>query len=455
MLKKTLKVIGLSLGFLLLIFIIANAKDDVLRPEVKEALNWQVPADAFDKENGYVLLHGMYAPIGQDPYLAGKAILEAEIARYQEFQKTHIEPTIIEREGNNPFPKWSDKQCKFTETQNCVDFYLTQSATNVESIFETAKAQAERFNALKTSKKFVEVNSPIITSLLPSYEAITQLTETERVLALQEISSGKLDVGLNRLAENNRFSRRLLSNSGTLVTHMIAVGTIQKDTRMMSEILVKYPEIAKYNDQIQSIARPISSSEYSLTKAFKSERLMQVSIVDTISNAYELEKFSIATIFSRSIMSAQWLPNSTKNLFYDWGNGRIELAETDAHKLNQKTEEITRKQTELLGVGYDFLYLRNPIGKILVSVADPSYINYIERHHDLDGYLTLVRMQHKLIADKLSKDQVVQILPKYPNPYTLEPMRLDTQNGFIIFEGRQPSNSNFKKSSSYQIALPK
>lgn len=453
-LVKVIKVIGLLAGALLLVFIVANLKDDELRPEVKEALNWQVPVDAFDKENGYVLLHGMFAPIGQDPYLAGKAIIENNIARYQELKRANVELAFVEHQVSNPFLQWSDKQCIYVDTQNCIDFYLKENSNNLNALIEASKPQAARFNALKASKKFIEVNTPMITNLLPPYEPIAQITETERVFALQEISLGKLEAGVNRLVESNQFSRRSLANSGTLITHMIAIAMIQKDTRLMSELLTKYPEITRYKNQIQSILNPISSTEYSLKRAFDSERQLQISIVDTISYAMSQEKFSIETVLSRTLMSAQWLPNSTQNLFYDWASMRTELVAVDANKLKQKVEEIALKKTRLLGLGHEYFYIRNPVGKILVSVGEPAYINYIEHHHDLDGYLTLVRLQHKLIADKVNKDQVAQTLPNFPNPYSLEPMRVDTQNGLIIFEGRQPSNSNFNKSSSYQIPMP-
>jgi hypothetical protein len=163
-----------------LVFIAANLIDDDLRPEVKEALNWQVPADAFDKENGYVLLHGMYALIGQDPYLTGKAILEAEIARYKEFQKTHVEPTsFLDRNDKNPYASWNKDQCSNLETKDTVDFYLKKDAASTKILAASLQPLTERFNAMKNSKKFVEVHSPLITFGCPTIPRLHRLSNSK------------------------------------------------------------------------------------------------------------------------------------------------------------------------------------------------------------------------------------------------------------------------------------
>jgi hypothetical protein len=441
---------------LLLVFIAANLFDDELRPEVKEALNWQVPVDAFDKENGYVLLHGMYAPIGQDPYLAGKTILEAEIARYQEFQKTHVEPTtFLDRNEKNPYADWNKDQCSNLETKDTVDFYLKKDAASTKILATSLQPLTERFNAMKNSNKFVEVHSPLITFAMPYYSPLTQAFELERMLAVREISEGRLEVGVNRLAENSQFSRLLLRNSSTLVSHMIVKSILQKDTRLLSELMGRFPEIAKHKEQIQLILAPISTPEYSLKKSMEYERQLILGTIDSIQYQMHNSDSEIANIASKILAKIFYLPNAMQNIYYDFGEFRISFASVDAFHLDKIAAQYTEKRKAILGFGNEYIYVRNPIGKMLVGESnDSQYSNYYERHHDLDGYLTLVRLQHKLISDKISKDQVAQTLPNYPNPYTLEPMRVDTQNGFIIFDGRQPSNSNFNKSSSYQIAMP-
>jgi hypothetical protein len=52
----------------LALFIAVNIGDEPLKPEVQQALNWQLPEHALDKDNGWLILLGMDAPEDQDAY---------------------------------------------------------------------------------------------------------------------------------------------------------------------------------------------------------------------------------------------------------------------------------------------------------------------------------------------------------------------------------------------------
>lgn len=245
---KGIEYISIFIGgiatILLTIFIIANLKDDALRPEVEQALNWQVPPQAFDKENGYVLLHGMNAPIGQDSYEAGKAILESELKRYEPFKTTNIEPLINDYQHKNPFVDWGDKQCNYRETSSCVAFYSAIEAGSFKAMLNSLAPFIERFNDFKNRKLFIEVHLPIITFLYPPFGPLSQGSELERALAVREITEGKQNVGIARLVENNLLSRHPLKNSSTLVSYLIALEFLKKDARIISELMLARPEFA-------------------------------------------------------------------------------------------------------------------------------------------------------------------------------------------------------------------
>lgn len=453
--KKIYKLASLLLVVLVAIYILANLKDDKLREEVKEAIIWQVPVDALEKDNGYVLIHGMYAPIGHDPYKYGRAILDEEIAQYEAFQKTRRFPKTLERDETNPYAKWEGEACNNSDTKNTLDFYLKQDAASTANLASKFQTLSERFEAIRGSKKFVEIQPPLFTSAIPSYIPLRQAFDLERILAIREIADGRTDLGIKRLATNNEFGRRILKNSGTLITHMVAISILQKDSRLVSELLSKYPELAnKHLDLLNLILSPISEPDYKLDAAFIGERLLTMTTTDVITSQTSSHEKSFEYILNKIYLWLTWLPNNTRNLYFDRLNDYVELSKADAHTLALKIEQIQKKQEKDLGIGYDFFYLRNPMGKILVSVSEPSYIDYIERHHDLDGYLTLVRLQLKILTGTVSKSNLNQILPNYLNPYTLQPMQVDTQNGVIVFEGRQPSTGNYNKSKAYQIPLP-
>lgn len=455
--SKIIKIIGALAAVLFLILIAANLKDDELRPEVLQALNWQVPEGAFDKENGYVLMHGMHAPLGHDPYIIGKEILEKEITRYQIFLKTHIEPTAAVETNINLLSNLSEKQCKYVDTQNCVDFYLKDSNISITSQLAALKPFDDKFSTIKKSKKFVEITPPMITFSLPSYSPLTQSLEIQRVLAILEISSGDLDAGIHRLVENNQFSRRLLKESSTLITHMIALSMIHRDARVISELMIKYPMIATlHKEKILRALSPILAPEYSPKKYIRYENNLSSSVFSNIE--YQIEDAEInMNVWQRIAFIPRkygFLKNNTLNLNYDFHTAYEMLAVSAASELNENINKSNLEKEKLLGLGYSFLHIRNPVGKILVAIGEPNYKNYIERHHDLDGYLTLVRLQQKLSSDKVTKDQLPQVMANFPNPYTLQAMRIDDDKGLIVFDGRQPANGNFNRSNMVHFALP-
>ena len=164
----------------------------------------------------------------------------------KEFQKTKIEPPYPEQNDKNPFTEWRDRQCSYPETKNTVDYYLKQDDASIPALTASIKPLTDRFTALKKSKQFIEVIPPLVTFILPHYSQLTQAIEFERILTVHDISEGRIEVGVQRLTENNLFARRLLANADSLVTNMIAVNMLQKDVRLTSELLAKYPETAKY-----------------------------------------------------------------------------------------------------------------------------------------------------------------------------------------------------------------
>lgn len=440
-----------------LIFVVANWRDDELRPEVKQAMDWQVPANAFDKDNGYLLLHGMYAPLGQDPYETGKLILVNELARYQTMRTTLVEPPIFENTYKDPFANWWSEGCKYTETKNSVDFYTSMSPVKFAELIEAQKPFLARFNALMQAKKFMEVHPPMITYAFPPMKTLGKGAEQIRMQAAKDFANGKREQGVKRLLESNQFARRLLRDSNTLVMHMVALSMLQKDTRFMSELMVKYPESAnQYQSQISEILTPLTGELYSLAKIFRYERKISLSLRDSIEYAAYNSGNWFENVLAKVLGKIFYLPNAMQNIFYDISELRIALAVIDASKYDYALQVKLEKEKELLGFEFPLssVYLRNPIGKILASIPASSYYHYIERQHDLDGFLTLTRLQQKIIADKVTKDQLPKVLPNYPNPYTQQLMRLDAEKGMIFFDGRHVSNSNFERSKINQIAMP-
>jgi len=336
-----------------------------------------------------------------------------------------------------------------------VDFYLHLSADKLDLILASQNRLSERYEAIQQAKNYVEVMPPMITAQIPKYQILMQASELERIRAINDMAENRMDIGLQGYVKNALFSRKLLRESNSLISHMIAISMMQRDTRILSELMTKYPEIAtKYSAQLMPVLETVSTAEYKLVKAFKNERDMSLQVTNNLKYASAKDVSNSSSLIKNKLTSIYTLgfqPNATTNLFYDWGTSRLALAQAKASQLDEITEKSRVTHKDLLGLGYGWFYIKNPVGKILAAIAQPDYENYVERQHDLDGYLKMVKIQLTVLADVVAKDKTSDI--KVHDPYTQKLMQYDANTGIVTFEGRQQSSGNFNKSNLYKVNM--
>jgi hypothetical protein len=433
-------------------FVINNWGDDELKPEVVKALAWTTPENTF-KDNGYLILLGMEAPVDMDAASVGKQLLAAELARFKVMQATHKDQPLVKFAAVDKYKDWKDKRCDYTKQKNCVDFYSQISADQLIDVINSQDRLIKRFEAIKQSANYVEAIPPTYTSLVPSYQTLVLASELARIQALLDIFEGRLALGIDRLTKNSLFSRQLLRESNSLISHMIALSMMQRDTRILSELLMKYPALAKpYQGALAVMTEPISISDYSLVKPLTHERALVLQTFDNLKYVPRSELIGVE--YNKLLQSLAWLgfqANATMNVAYQNSTSQIDLAMVAADYLD--VLKVKHKETvkDHFEIDYTLFTKRNPVGRILNNIAQPDFSAYIERQHDLTGYLIIVNAQLQMLADKMPAKNTVLT---FHDPYTRAVMPYDQSAGILTFEGRQPSNSNFNKSSQYQIKLP-
>ncbi len=439
---------------LTLLFVLINLGDEELRSEVKQVLDWQPPEHALDKDNGFLILLGMDAPAGQDAWQVGKQHLAAEFLRYKITRQTHKEPP---NESDQIIrlldKKWERYRCDYFKEQNCVEFYIKQDAAKLNSFFTAFAPQLQRLETIKRRKYLVETVPPMITAMLPPYGSLAIPYDINRIKAVRKIANGNLEQGVSIWVENAMFSRRLLKESSSLISRMVAIAIIQRDMRILSELIAKYAEITAYRKKLLPGLASISGAEFNMVKPLIYERDYALHIVNLIPYEDKGEFFVDYGISRNYVESLIYQPNTTNNLFYDWGTLDAQLAESGPLHLNEAITWLNSKQENLLGFGLRPYYANNPIGKILIQVGG-NHKAYLERQHDTDGFMRLVGLQLELAANQVvSEDGIRQVMQKYTNPYTGKPFDYDPKTKQITFIGRQPSRVNVGESKMYRITL--
>ena len=454
-LVNTIKIVGLICTLFFLAFVMINWGDEELKPEVAQALAWK-PIDNAYEDNGYLTLLGIEAPAEMSATQVGTRMLKAELARYVSMQKDHKETPAPEP---NPaevddYIDWADNRCDYQKQANCIDFYLQQGADTLSFVMLSQQRLTARYNEIWGAKSYVEVIPPLVTSQIPKYSLLTQASELERIQAILDISEGKLEQGVTRFARNASYSRRLLRESNILISHMVAVAMMQRDTRILSELMAKYPKIAtQYAAQLAPVLAPISAPEYNLKKAFIYERDMGFQMMNSL-------KFITPTELSGDKTNSflklyNWLGfqgNATNNALYEQSKWFVKLAEVNTAELDAVKAEIAQNQLNDFEIDYRFFTIKNPIGRILIEVAQPDYTSYVERQHDLNGYLHMVDFQLSLLAGKVTKKYQIDTIES-ADLYIKERMHFDANSGMLTFTGMQPSSINLNKSNIYQVKL--
>jgi hypothetical protein len=453
LIRKTIKWIFLVLLTLIVILVLINAFDEKLKPEAQAALDWQSPAKILD-DNGYIILLGLDAPANEDAKQAGIKRYQEELARYQATQASHTEPLVSELNPPSDFvdEQWKVYRCDYKQQKSCVDFYRHFKAQELSEFYAAQQLLETRFNAIKQSKQYVEAMPPMLSAYMPSYSSLTSASELARMKAVRLIASGQVSEGIATYTENAMFSRYLMKNASNLVSRMVGVAMAQKDIRVLSELLVQYPAIAvDYATQLAPVTTSITSPEFSFSKPFQSERNMMLQGMAQL--PFEISKQ--ANSFGKLMAKLFFQPNATVNLFYNWWQLTLDASLASPRK-SVAHSALEAQQRALLGWGYAPYYIKNPVAKILVSVAQPDYEKYVERQYDLEGYIQLVSLQlgmTKLHASHESTEvRVNALLNQHLNPYTGKPMQYDASQYQISFEGKQVSAVSYGK-NSYQITL--
>ncbi len=451
--------LALILGSIFWLYVISIFLDEPLRPEVKEAMEWNLPSSAYE-ENGYLILLGMNEPAGVDALTAGKIILENELQRYQAYKLNQDMAPSKPYSSTDSLFSMKDSLCDYQKQINCVAFYLAQNHATRQQLLKKNQFLLERYRSIRNSRQFVETIPPYPEALIPSYTNLTSAAKLEHVLVISDISRRRFAAAMDRLAENAAFAHRLLKEGDSLIAHMIALHMVKNDALILSALMQKYPQLVQYTAQISQIVAPISTREYSEEKAFKREQRNILNLIGhTRTEIIENWKRK-GQGYLNGLLKLFYSENATLNLAYDLYNLKVKVASADGSQLDLEVANADRESENLYGTPIisHMIYVRNTGGKLLLQISEPSYLDYVIRHHDTEGFLRLVALQYKLLAQKIGLTHVPRFLElagrEYVNPYTLEPMKWNADKRELSFEGRQADKNNPGKKVRYCAYLP-
>ena len=406
--------------------------DEELSPEV--AAMFEKQQQTIEPDNAYIAMWGITAGSNKDFIDAGIELMQRHYEINSSSENSILTDLDMEQIlGDKDLDRdWREryKSCGARTRSGCLK---EVSEVIKKNPIQDSRLQLmlERYSKMLKMTKYQLLMDIHAASLIPSYSEIMRLGQIRTASAF--ITEDTMST-LTAIEEDLKFWRMILLQSGDLLNKMIAVAAAWKDYSYLSEIIKKQELSQLEKQKIASILVEISSEELDMTSVFYSETKWLFLALDNEIWSDEIDEiFSI----SREFILPLWQKNATLNHIYFRNHLPLiclsKLSDKDFYKFRVKNNSYCEFPSEDEINNYHYS-LYNPGGMMLVSVGIPGYTNYIARVHDLNGVISLVKLQLELKS--VADEDIENIIKKSSirNLYTDEPMNYDKEKNEIGFD---------------------
>ncbi len=443
-------VIGLALFALLLVavFVAINWKDEKLSPDALAILR-EPEIRLPDEKNGFYILREIEAandvPLmetGIKEVKAEKQLASQGVAALQQYA----------RQWNTAKAQnfsWEQGRCQKI-AGNCVQHDL-EHREELSALMAQNQLLAERYALMRAMPDYQEIQLANPAAMLPAYSPVMKAADMLITQAALDIADGKWEAGLQQLDSNDRQIRLMLSNSESLISKMVMQAALRRQARVVSELAVLYPGFFENNDEhLMRLVRSLTDNEKSLTAAYTYEARSQMNSFLSLRQATLLEdKASGKPFWPFSVLGAYaYHANASANRIAACWLVIIETSKQDARDINATRENLSALEMQMFGHGvFSFLnYVYNPVGKIVLQIAMPDQLAYLDRTRDMEAYLRLVSLQLNILSNKVPKADIASFVNHAPaglrNPYDATPMVWDDKTEQLKFTGHERSSNN-------------
>ena len=462
---KWLAVILFTLaGLAPLTFVAINWADEKLSPE-GEALLRAPESKVADAANGYYVLLGMNAPADANALETGRKIQAARDRLYREdpLRQNFDAPDLLPAVGTSPELGFDKLRCPM-QGNNCVNRYLAQAPLVREQMRVHALSLA-RYGQMMQLPGYEEKPIPSPYAPLANYQAVTRAAELELAGAVLDVDAGRDAAGLAKIAAGIAYHRQLLAGSSGLLTRMISVSMLRRELQVLSELIERKPALAQSQRKLfQRLLAPLTPQENDLRPAIAVEARSLATMLQLMPEMMKRQGGGKPGFMGG--LSETWaarfiyLPNASINRLTPYWSAIAGLGHGSAATYEQRKQQFAQSPTgqRKWSGGVEWNYVRNPMGKILAGIALPEMGTYIERVHDLDGYIRLVSLQVAIRAEQVAPAAIGEFadkaVPEMCDPYTGMPMGWDAASSSLWFVGHQRAPSNpVAEPKTYRVRL--
>ncbi len=434
--KLIIWAIGLILGVFLFTITFANFSmfDEQLSDDVKAVLE---PRAQLDKSNNvFYALWGLSAANEKNFMVAGQKLVERYLENKNRTGSDALSDNdYLEIMGGNDFDEqWLKivENCTARVSLACTERLAEKiKAKPIES--ERLTTLLHRYNLTLELDDYQALDNYTFTSPLPPYGVMMRVRQ---VYLAKAILLESPDAVIKALEKDITFWRMMLRKGDSLIDKMIAIASLWGNTQAVSDYLRKSPSLS--SDQLislEGLLLPLSNEERDISEAFLFEEL---AFYNTLVSVDSNELASLSG--SASPMFWFLLPNATINDYHQFFVKKLQaLNKMPAAEFAQVIKAAENNQEHCCFNEVDSLISGSPKslynigGKLLLSTIVFNAHDYIARVHDLDGVISLVRMQLALKKTDMSTEEFIN-RSTVTSPYNETAINLDRETQLLSFK---------------------
>lgn len=448
--KWSLTVLAMIVSGVLISWVFLN--DEALNPAAKLVL--EVAPKIAPEQNAFYALWGFKASPELAAFEVGEQIISAHAAalRTSGYAASFAPETFW---GKQPFQDNSSplRYCSGlsdlgdkSEKRSCLAV-LSGQRDAIETKLREQDLYVQRYRALRRYPHYEDVMTPGPSMpMLPwhTFCAVGDLVDAKIVFDMTEPS--RRGAALAELDQEMMLWKMIGRGASSMLSRMMSTAQLGRKYRLASELLAKYPQIAdEHRDIVAKITQPLVAENINMQQVFEGEfRYLAQAIHDTRYDANVNSKGVAEPIMRPAWIPAPWEAlafkrNATINMLYAdmmaSGNFYSQSAVNILMQQNEFSEKLDHYKPFRPS-----LWLYNPVGKIVISIAPSQYKNYAYRIHDLDGYSRLVELQRRIVLSRIPSTKAGELIATADtnllDPYTGKPMAFDAIARTISFAAK-------------------
>jgi hypothetical protein len=446
MLRKVLRlagwVVGSVVGLAVALYLVAIAINWRDQPPSPDALRLRASYDdrpaVAERDNAYVYLLAIDAPLDADPYDLGARRLSwlRETAEQPFDYPGDPQTARLGYASTDPGVEQFLTKCA-TASRDCADAFADSGFVR-DQWLDTHAWLLQRYRALLDHAAWRE---EIFGAARPWPNYAAPLAG-QRLLLLEAkslVDGGDIDGARSLLESDLRFWRMVLASSDLLITKMIAVAALRQHFAWGALALRGVPPELATTAEPEGWSQPMTAAELSLRRTLAGEWVFfSGSVLDLLDSDLRAENDSAAARIDDRLLLPLLQEQDTLNRHAEYLGRLANTLEAPLLGYAGSADAAAQLTQKTAADALPPRSLYNLFGVVALAAGSADYAAYARRVADLEGIRRAAVATLLARRVPLAEVEATLATSSLRNPYDDRPLRWDANEGAVVFSGLEP-----------------